>query len=367
MRLSWGKVALGPFRAEDYEFRHGSPIFTPEDLEPSLGSTEWPLGGGAPSTAQRSASPQPTKPPSTQFAPTFTTLANASALSQRLLPTSQVEAEVLAVRKIQRDKAQDVQATRSRHTHGSVPQTTSITQPPTREVATRQPIEEHLMPEAETRAKTNKQQIKGRNKWWEMGGNLKSTKRHFRREAVDYGNPNSDYCNVEEFWEKARSLKRGGANKWRQPPPKHNSSKQVHGSKRASENQSIPGQQTLEPAPFSTATDAFKYHGRTLSSTSTGAAQAPLATARQPLGSLDLNILLDVEAPASLQAAALRIRMMAKGTLDVFALQGWTLRRTAIDTRHQDDEEDFSPGPSLCTGFADAPLDEQDLSVFTIL
>ncbi|KIO15455.1 hypothetical protein M407DRAFT_34968 [Tulasnella calospora MUT 4182] len=269
---------IGPFTAEDYEFRHGSPIFTPEDLEPSLGSTEWPSGGGAPSTAQRSASPRPTKPPSTQFAPTFTTLANASALSQKLLPTSQVEAEVLAVRKVQREKGQDVQATRSRHTHRFVPQTTLITQPPTRE------------------------QIKGRNKWWEMGGNLKSTKRHFRREAVDYDNPNSDYCNVEEFGEKAGSLKRGGANKWRQPPPKHNSSKQVHGSKKASENQSIPGQQTLEPAPFSTATDAFKYDGRTLSSTSTGAAQAPLATARQPLGSLDLNILLDVEASASLQA-----------------------------------------------------------------
>ncbi|KIO19927.1 hypothetical protein M407DRAFT_30413 [Tulasnella calospora MUT 4182] len=300
---SWGNLAPGPFTAEDYEFRRGSPMLTPEDLEPSLGSIEWLSGSDARSS--RSSSPKSdfaTSPPSTRLAPVVTTHVNASVHPQQPVSPTQVESKVLALRKVRRDNAQEVPFLRSSHALTPISRPAPITQNYTPDVATSQIVEEDLLQGAPVHAKTGKKQVEKQSKWWEMGGSLKNHKRHFRRDAVDYGNPNSDHRNVEEFGEKVCSLKRGGANQRRQRPEQRHSSKQAHGPKKASENEPVPGQEKVEHAPFSTTKDAFKCHGRTLSLTSTGTAQAPPSAARQPLCSLNLNVVLSGEAQASLEA-----------------------------------------------------------------
>ncbi|KIO20798.1 hypothetical protein M407DRAFT_29595 [Tulasnella calospora MUT 4182] len=345
MRLSWGNLAPGPFTAEDYEFRHGSPISNHQDLVPSFPSTEGSSGTGAPSI--RSSSDFATNPPSTRLASTLATPVNAPLQPQHPVSTPQVESKVLAARKVRRDDAQEVPALRSRPALTPVPWTTAVTQNHTLDVSARQPIEEYLLPEAPVCAKTGKNQVEKQSKWWEMGGSVKTHKRHFRRDAVDYGNPNSDYCNVEEFGEKARSLKRGGANKWRQPLQRRHSSKQVRRSKKASEDEPILRDQTGEPTPVSTTTDGFKFHGRTLSSTSTGAAQGPLSPARLPLGTLNLSLVLGGEAQASLEAGAVKdsssehgdISSQGTGAEDAITEASFWLGRIIFPRRQ-------SPGPA---------------------
>ncbi|KIO20799.1 hypothetical protein M407DRAFT_29596 [Tulasnella calospora MUT 4182] len=137
------------------------------------------------------------------------------------------------------------------------------------------------------------------------------------------------------------------ANKWRQPLQRRHSSKQVHRSKKASEDEPILRHQTGEPTPVSTTTDGFKFHGRTLSSTSTGAAQAPLSPARLPLGTLNLSLVLGGEAQASLEAGAVEdsisehgdISSQGTGVEDAITEASFWLGRIIFPRRQ-------SPGPA---------------------
>ncbi|KIO25253.1 hypothetical protein M407DRAFT_25377 [Tulasnella calospora MUT 4182] len=344
---SWGNLAPGPLTVEDYEFRRGSPISTPEYLEPSLPSIEGPLRTSAPSTTRPASteSNHPVDASSGPLSPTPEALVNAARRLSQPLPTSQVEAEVLAIRRrigesgalesvVRRDEARETPAIRWRHAQALVPHTISNISKSSSKVTTRQTPEERPVPEIKVHAKIEgRHAAEEQNKWWEIGGPLNHAKQHLRGEAVDYGNPSAQDCNfedhrlhnhvlpdktnaaiarprtldsaantrcsphfkenIEPVVEHVCSLKRGRANQRRQRPQK------------------LLFQELLsfclgdvERAPLSTTTKLPEFHDQKRNSKLAGATQAPNqplegfkdegspprdSAARQPLGSLNQN------------------------------------------------------------------------------
>ncbi|KAG9043242.1 hypothetical protein FS837_009843 [Tulasnella sp. UAMH 9824] len=200
---SFGNLAPGPFTAEDYEFRRPAPIPTHQNLVPHPLAINVPLPSRAPSTA-RLACPKSVSvnPSSTPLPTTLETLANALLKPQQPVSTSQVEAEALAIRRcladlsaiepVVRGEAQELRAIRIRRAASPGGRTPSFTQRHGSETA-----EEKLLPAAKAHSKAEKQRKEAQNKWWEMESDLRDTKRHIRKEAIDYGNPTIQPLNLE--------------------------------------------------------------------------------------------------------------------------------------------------------------------------
>ncbi|KAG8894712.1 hypothetical protein FRC00_008550, partial [Tulasnella sp. 408] len=145
-----------------------------------------------------------------------------------------------------------------------------------------------------------------------MGGNLRDTKRHLRREAVDFGNPNAAYCNAQQIAHQTHALKRGRVNKRRDRPPKHHSPKDLHEPTPSAEDPPIISQDSTERVPSSIGTGLYNFHkhgskfiemfegphqpvGRFNdegNSTRDSVARRPASTTRHHLGSLDINVVL---------------------------------------------------------------------------
>lgn len=217
-----------------------------------------------------------------------------------------------------------------------IPQASSVTQRYHTAVLAHQRAEEQHVAAIKVRAKADKQRIEGRNKWWELGGNLRDTKRHFRREAADYGNPNGSYCNVGQIADGVHALKRGRANKRREQPPKHHSSKHPQASTTAIENEPIFSGDATDRAPASIGASPPKFHehqskfiemfeapyqpvGRLknhVSSTRNSATCHPLSTTLRPLRSFDINVVLSGGAQKLHQADAVEDLEDGNNSLD---------------------------------------------------
>ncbi|KIO18575.1 hypothetical protein M407DRAFT_31768 [Tulasnella calospora MUT 4182] len=126
---SFGNLAPGPFTAQDYEFRRPAPIINHLDFGPNATFIDGPLGTGAPSNTPSNLPVDASSPP---LSPTPEALVNAAHRLQQSPPTSQVEAEVLAIRRrigesgalesdVRRDEARETPAIRSRHAQAFVP------------------------------------------------------------------------------------------------------------------------------------------------------------------------------------------------------------------------------------------------------
>ncbi|KAG8897323.1 hypothetical protein FRC00_004464 [Tulasnella sp. 408] len=259
----------------------------------------------------------PIYPSSTALSPASAPLAHSSSRSQQSVPVPQAEAEVLDHRtrltttpRVQHAKAQEF---RSRQAKDVIPHATSATQRRNNTVAGHQVAEEQHVPDVKASTRPQKQRIEGRNKWWEMGGNLRHTKRHFRREAVDFGNPNGPYCNSEQIADQSRALKRGRANKRR--PQKHHLSKLPEASTAGVEDEPILPPGAEERVPLSTARNISTLHSQKRHSklavaiegphqpvgysnvqpdpSQDATAHLPFSTARHPLGSLDINVVVN--------------------------------------------------------------------------
>ncbi|KAG8935107.1 hypothetical protein FRC00_011458 [Tulasnella sp. 408] len=333
--LSWGNIAPGPFKAEDYEFRRAPPSPTNQDL----GAITHPIGvtplTGAPTTipAAAPASNVLVNPYLAPPAATQETLTNASPFHQQPVPAALVEAETLGLgrrlaerRSVQPDtRLENAQVVRSKHPHAGVPASTPVVQRYNTEVAPHQPARKQRVLGTKVHAEIDRQRTEKKSKWWEIGGDLRNNKRHFRREAIDYGNPNADYCSANQLGDHGNSLKRGRANRRRQRPQKDSSPKAIHGSKKEDENQDIFSQGNGDQAHPSTATNPSKHSGQKPHPKSTGATSSaesnhqldwrfprdyanhrPVSAARQPLASLDPNLVANEGADSLPDAEAVQ-------------------------------------------------------------
>ncbi|KAG8934845.1 hypothetical protein FRC00_011778 [Tulasnella sp. 408] len=332
--LSWGNIAPGPFKAEDYEFRRASPSPTNQDLGAITHPTGVSSSTGAPSTIPAAAplSNVPVNPYLAPPAATRETLTDASSFHHQPVPVALVAAETLGLgrrlaepRAVQPDiRPENAQVVRSRHPKAGVPDSTPIVQRYNTEVAPRQPSRKQRVLGTKVHAEIDRQRTEKKSKWWEIGGDLRNNKRHFRREAIDYGNPNADYCSANQLGDHGNSLKRGRANRRRQRPQKDVTPKAVHGSKKDVENQDIFPQGNGEQAHPSTAANPSKHSGQRPYPKSTGVAEAaesnqllewsfprdstthrPVSAARQPLASLDPNLIVNEAAQLSPQVEVL--------------------------------------------------------------
>ncbi|KAG9043995.1 hypothetical protein FS837_008915 [Tulasnella sp. UAMH 9824] len=261
---SWGNLTPGPFTAEDYEFRRTPPSPTRQDLCSITNAIGLSSSTGAPTTIQAA------------------------------YPESNPYSAPLA-------------ATLETHRQAAVPVSIPIIQRYNSELVTHQPAHKQRALASKSYANIDGRRTEKQSKWWEIGGDLRNKKRHFRREAIDYGNPNADYCNTSQLGNHGNSLKRGRANQRRQRPQKHASRKGVHESDGEVENEDIVSQDNAERAHRSTAPSPPKRYGQRLYPKSTGrtvepnhqlewrflrvsAAHHTVPAARQPLASLDPNL-----------------------------------------------------------------------------
>ncbi|KAG9041930.1 hypothetical protein FS837_011566 [Tulasnella sp. UAMH 9824] len=252
------------------------------------------------------------------LAPALAPLTNSSSRSQPLVPVSQAGLEVLDDRtRLAPPNAHHAEAQefRSGQSKDVTSHATSGTPRCNTTVTVHQPADEQHVPAIKASTKTPKQRVEGRNKWWEMGGKLRDTRRHFRREAVDFGNPNAPYCNAEQIANEAYALKRGRANKRRDRLQNHHDAKHPHASTADVEDEPIFPQDVGENVPLSAATTLptlkIQQHYSNLAvvmegphqpagwvndhpnSTQHAVSHLPFSTVRHPLGSLDINVVLN--------------------------------------------------------------------------
>ncbi|KAG9044574.1 hypothetical protein FS837_007920 [Tulasnella sp. UAMH 9824] len=334
LRMNWGNIAPGPFTAEDYEFCRAPPSL----MHQNPGSNTHPTSVSPPTGALATipaACPQPSVPVNPSSVPpaaTLDTLTNASPFRQQPVPALQVESESPAIgrhlaglRAAQPDiRDENAKVTRSRRPQAIVPASAPVIQRYNTGLATHQPAQEPRVLATKIQANIDRQRSENKSKWWEIGGNLRHHKRHFRREAIDYGNPNADYCSANQLGDHGNPLKRGRANHRRQRPQKLSSPKEVHEPNKDIENRDIFSRSNVERAHISTATKPFKYSGQRPDPKSAGtvevakpnyqlewsfprdsAIQRPASDARQPLASLDHTLVVNEAAQSSPQADAI--------------------------------------------------------------
>ncbi|KAG8912181.1 hypothetical protein FRC00_005092, partial [Tulasnella sp. 408] len=202
---SFGNLAPGPFTAEDYEFRRPAPITTHQNLSPH------PLffNVSSPPSTTRAACPKwaHVNPSSAPLPTNLENLANAFLNPQQPVPTSQVKSEASASRRcladlnavdpVVRGEAQELRAIRTRRAVSPGRPAPSSPQRHGSEAVTGHLAEKQLVAAAKIHSKVEKQRKEQQNKWWEISGSARNTKRHTRKEAVDYGNPKLKFPNLE--------------------------------------------------------------------------------------------------------------------------------------------------------------------------
>ncbi|KAG9042658.1 hypothetical protein FS837_010585 [Tulasnella sp. UAMH 9824] len=316
----WGNIGRSPFRPQNREIRRAVPIPAHRYFEANAALTNTSDLNGALTTTQ-ARDPEwelPVNPfpiPVALAARAVKTLAKTSSRFYEHFPSSEVEAEALedmariTALDVHRASVEELRPRQATYVSAHV---TSTTERNCTAVAAHHPTEEQRAAGIEVRAKTEKQRIGGRTKWWEMGGSLRDTKRH------------GPYCSTEQIADGAYTLKRGRVNKRRDQPRKYQSSKHPQELITVIENQPSFSRDAAQEAPASifASISTFHNHGSKFiemfedpnqpvgtlanqrNSTRDTAARQPRSTTRHPLGSLDLNMVLSGGAQEPRQADA---------------------------------------------------------------
>ncbi|KAG8929814.1 hypothetical protein FRC01_003737 [Tulasnella sp. 417] len=197
MKLGFGNLKPGPFKAEEYDYGRNNPITLKEALALDIPQI------AKPSKARRVPRTPPTSPQSGSAvlispAPALERIGDVSSKPRQAEIASRKEAESLAVRRrvteLRAVEEALEEAIRSRAAETSAPPSPTNTQ----RFLGPEPTESRIVPSTKSQVKTEKQESEERSRWWERGGNSSDHERHFGGASVDYGNPKSDIRKVED-------------------------------------------------------------------------------------------------------------------------------------------------------------------------